>query len=447
MKRNINIINTYITSGDIRSIKAKKNIIGNAISKSISILISLLLIPITINYVNSATYGIWLTLSSIIGWMSFFDIGISNGLRNKLAEAIAMEDFAKAKKLVSTTYAYFIIIFIPLMFVLILMNYNFEWVNALKLSLKMNKDLHSVMSIVICYFCLSFILSTINTVLLADQRPAESSFRTLIIQAVSLVIIFLLTLMTEGSLLKLALALCGVPLFIQIFYNIFLFKKRYRNISPSLGNIDFSLGKEILSLGFRFFIIQIAGIILFQSSNIIIIRFFGPQVVTSYNIAFKYFSILTMGMSIFISPLWTAVTDANAKNDFNWIKIVVNKYLKVGILFSCIGFIMLLFSNSIYHIWVGDIIKIDFSLSLFLYISNVISIFGGIYVSVLNGTGRLKFQFYASILSPILFLLIAYLLIIIFHLGVYSIVIAFILANFNAFILAPWEYYNKILTN
>mgnify|MGYP000199442594 FL=1 len=51
-----------------------------------------MLIPITINYVNADNYGIWLTVSSIISWMSFFDIGINNGLKNKFAEAKAMNN-------------------------------------------------------------------------------------------------------------------------------------------------------------------------------------------------------------------------------------------------------------------------------------------------------------------------------------------------------------------
>lgn len=45
----------------------------------LSIIISLLLVPVTLNYLNSYEYGVWLTLSSILVWINYFDIGLGNG--------------------------------------------------------------------------------------------------------------------------------------------------------------------------------------------------------------------------------------------------------------------------------------------------------------------------------------------------------------------------------
>jgi len=104
-------ITKYFTEGPKRSIKAKKNILASIIIKGLSILISLVLVPLTINYVNPTQYGIWLTLSSIVAWFSFFDIGLTQGLRNKFAEAKANGEDNLAQILVSTTYAILAIIF------------------------------------------------------------------------------------------------------------------------------------------------------------------------------------------------------------------------------------------------------------------------------------------------------------------------------------------------
>lgn len=82
-----------MTSGSERSAKAKKNILEMLFLKGGNILIGLLMVPMTINYVDSENYGIWLTLSSMVAWMSFFNIGLNNGLKNKLCEALAVEDF------------------------------------------------------------------------------------------------------------------------------------------------------------------------------------------------------------------------------------------------------------------------------------------------------------------------------------------------------------------
>ncbi len=52
-----------------------------------------------------------LQLSSIVGWFSFFDIGLTQGLRNKFAEAKAKGDDELAQVYVSTTYAILAMIF------------------------------------------------------------------------------------------------------------------------------------------------------------------------------------------------------------------------------------------------------------------------------------------------------------------------------------------------
>ena len=82
----------FLNKGQERSIKAKKNIISSLLIKGGSIGVSLLLVPLTINYVNADRYGIWLTISSIVAWFSFFDVGLTQGLRNKFAEAKASGD-------------------------------------------------------------------------------------------------------------------------------------------------------------------------------------------------------------------------------------------------------------------------------------------------------------------------------------------------------------------
>jgi O-antigen/teichoic acid export membrane protein len=71
LKSKFIVISGLITKGYERSVKAKKNILSSLIMRGCSIAISLVLVPLTINYVNPSRYGIWLTLSSIVAWFSF----------------------------------------------------------------------------------------------------------------------------------------------------------------------------------------------------------------------------------------------------------------------------------------------------------------------------------------------------------------------------------------
>jgi len=434
-----------VTKGHERSVRAKKNILASIVIKGLSIAISLVLVPLTINYINSSRYGIWLTLSSIVAWLSFFDIGLTQGLRNKFAEAKAKNDDSIAQIYVSTTYALLGIIFLGVWFLFLIINPFLNWSNILNVSESMRSEVSLLTVIIFSYFCISFILRTITTVLVADQQPAKSSLIDLLGQIFSLIFILILVKTTEGSLLKLGIALCVSPLLVLIAASLFLFKGDYKKYRPLISKVEFSCAKDLFNLGLVFFVIQIAGIVQYQTANIIIARNFGTDEVTAYNIVYKYFGILNMIFSIFIVPFWSASTEAYKKNDIQWIKNGIRKYDQLNILLVFAGLAMLIFSNTAYRLWLGEgKVNIPFSLSLWGFLFFNVTIFGGKYVNFLNGISALRIQFLSSLVSPFLYIASAIVLIRYYHLGVFSLFIASIIANFNAFILAPLQYFKII---
>lgn len=438
-------IASFFTQGHERSVKAKQNILSSFFIQGISIGISLIMLPVTLNYVNASQYGIWLTLSSIVTWFSFFDIGLTQGLRNKFAEARAKNQDSLAKVYVSTTYAILIVIFSCLWLILLIANHWVNWASILKVQTDSPNDLVTLALIVFTYFCLRFVFRIINTILIADQKPATSSLLDLAGQALSLGIIFILARSTEGSLIKLGLALCVSPIVILISTNILLFNGKYRRFRPQLSHVNLSYGKELLSLGIVFFVIQVASIIQYQTANIIIARNFGTADVTSYNVVYRYFGVLNMLSAIFLTPLWSASTEAYFKNDIPWIKNAMRKYNLLNLFLICIGIIMLVLSGTIYRLWLGEgKVNIPFSLSFWGFIYFNIIIFGAKYVSFLNGINALRVQFLSSLISPFLYIAAAILLIKQYHFGANSLFIASIIANFNAYLLAPIQYHKIV---
>lgn len=433
----IDRIKKIITTGSERSVKAKKNILGMLFLKGGNIFIGLMLVPMTINYVDSENYGIWLTLSSMVAWMSFFNIGINNGLKNKLGEALANGDLDLGKKYVSTTYAMLCLIFIPLMLILLFVVPFIDWYSVLNISESVGNSLLASICILIVYFCLNFVLSTINMVLQADQNPAGASSRDLVQQVLSLAIIWILTLTTKGSLLNLCVALCASPLVVSGFFNITLFTGRYKAIAPSFKSIDFKIVPSLLNLGVKFFIIQMAGIIQYQMSNFLILKYIGATEVTAYNIAYKYISVLWMVWSIMTTPIWAAVTDAIAKGDFNWIRNTQKRYLKLLMFFIIGGVLMVVVSPWVYKIWIGDSVSITPLLSVFVFLYIWVMMYGNVYVSILNGAGKLNLQMYSCLVSPLVFLGVFSICNHVFNLGAISVLIASILSNFNGFLIAP----------
>jgi O-antigen/teichoic acid export membrane protein len=438
----------FITRGHERSVRAKKNIVSSLLIKGISIAISFVTLPITLNYVDSSTYGVWLTMSSIVGWFVFFDVGLTQGLRNRFAEAKARGEDELARVYVSTTYAILAIIFTSVWVIFLVVNNFLDWSKLLNVSEAMRPDVTTLAIIVFTYFCISFVFRIITTVLLADQYPARSSLVDLSGQILSLIIILILVKTTQGSLVKLGLALCVSPLLVLIGANFIFFGGKYKKYSPSISYIRFVHTKELFNLGLKFFIIQLAAIIQYQTANIIIARNFGTADVTSYNVVYKYFGIPYMIFNIFLVPFWSASTEAYQKKEISWIRNGVRRYNQLGLLMLFGTLIMLLFSSPFYRLWLGEgKVTIAFSLSLWGFVYFNVMMFGGKYVQFLNGISALRIQFITSIISPVLYLGIVMMLIKVFQVGVYSIFIGAILASFNGYILAPIQYHMVVNKN
>ena len=395
-------INKLITSGNSRSIAVKKNIIGSFLVKGISIIVSLLLVPLTLGYVSSEIYGIWLTISSIMVWLGFFDVGFTLGLKNKLAEAIALNDWKRGKALVSTTYFMMILIFIPLCIILEIIIPHINWAGFLNINEVYNNDIIKALYVLAACFCLQMIVNVLTAVIAAYQKVALSSSFPVIGNILSLAAIFILTKTCPPSLMALAFALSLMPVLVLIIASVIFYHKRFNKVAPSIKAIEKKYIKDLFSLGASFFIIQLQVVILFQCTNILISNISGPEEVTAYNISYKYMSIAMMAYTIILSPLWPAFTDAYTKRDFNWMRSVYRKMIKVYLLSVVIMIIMVAVSSVAYKLWIGNKADIPFLMTSLVAVYMMINNWDSLQVNLINGIGTIKLQLYVTLIGLVL---------------------------------------------
>ena len=379
-------------SGDSRSVAVKKNIIGSLLVKGISIVVSLMLVPMTLGYVSSEVYGIWLTLSSIMMWLNFFDVGFTLGLKNKLAESLALKDVKRGKSLVSTTYFMMGLIFVPLCIVLVLLAPHVDWPSLLNVNPEYNEAIVKAMYVLSVCFCCQMMVNVLTAVISAHQEVALSSVFPVVGNILSLVVIAVMTQILPPSLPALAWAISAMPVIVLVVASLILYSKRYRLVSPSFSCINKAYVKDLFGLGVKFFLIQIQVIVLYQSTNILISNVAGPNEVTQYNIAYKYLGVAMMLYTIILSPLWPAFTDAYAKEDFGWMKRVYRKMAKVYAVSVAVLAVMVIASPFVYRIWIGDKVDIPMVMTLCVAVYMAVHSWDALQVQQINGIGKIGLQ-------------------------------------------------------
>lgn len=399
----------FLTSGDKRTQTAKKNISISFISKGISILVSFLIVPLTLSYVTKVEYGIWMTISSIVQWFSFFDIGLGNGLRNKLAEALARGDENKAKVYISSTFFLISIISLGMLLAFFIGAQFISWNDVLNTNLIENERLEEIVVLVFFFFCMDFILKIFTNILQAQQRYAFNDIVSIIVQLSGLLALYVLIKTTNGSLFNLCFVYAGKSPFIMIITGVVLFAGILKKYIPKWRYVSIKESIPLLNLGFKFFLNQILFILVTQSSVIIVIQFFGPEDVTVFNLAVRYISIGSMLYMMVLTPFLTAFTEAYTVNDFEWIRKSMEKIRRIWIAVSVFTLFLALGYQIFFKLWVGDKLEIPEHLIIFLTISQIINTSYNGYSLFLNGIGKIKLQLYLLLVQAIAFIPLSYL--------------------------------------
>lgn len=404
------IISIILKANNEKDRNVKRNIIGSLIIKGLNIIVQLLLVPLTLHYLDASIYGVWLTVSSIVLWLSFFDIGFSLGLKNKLAEALANNDFIRGKKLVSTTYVTLTLIFLPICLLFEFVIPTLDLSKLLNVPLYFNEELSLVFQILVLCVCIQMVVGTICSVLQAFQKVALSNSFSVIGNVLAIIVVYVLTKTTEPSMVYLALTVSYLPVIVMIVSSIYFFRTSLKKISPSLSSVDFKLNHELFGLGIKFFIIQIQVLVLYQSTNILISNISSPTEVTEYNIAYKYISTALMILNMILGPLWPAFTDAYTLRDFDWMNGIYKKMEKLfgGIVLLII--LMCLCSPIVYKLWIGESVYIQWSMTIMISLYIIINCWLAIQINLINGIGSVKLQSIITTLGMFLHIPLSFLI-------------------------------------
>lgn len=396
---------------DTRSSLILKNVVASFLVKGWSVVVQLLLVPLTLACLGVYENGVWLTVSSVLLWIDNLDVGLGNGLRNKLAIYVAEDNIEKAREMVSSTIAMLTVIIVPVCVLLVALEIFGDVYGMFNVSIEKVDNLSSVLVVSTILVCSTFILKFLGNFYMGLQLPAVNNAIVTGGNTLALVGTFLVFQSGRHSLLLIAIANTAGPFLAYLICYPVTFYGKFRYLRPSLSLVRLSAVRELFVIGSKFFILQIAGIILFFSTNIIISHFFTPSMVTPYQIANRYFMVAMLLFTILCVPYWSATTDAYAKNDTEWIRKSNRTLNKMMLFIFMLVVTMTLLSRMVYGIWIGDKAVVPFSMTVLVGIYEFILIVSTRYSFVLNGIGKLKLQLCVTIVVAILYIPLAVLVV------------------------------------
>lgn len=374
-----------------------KNIVAAFGIKGIALLISLYTMPAYMRYfADQRILGVWYTILSVLTWILNFDLGIGNGLRNKLSASLALDDQALSRKYIASAYGMIgaAVLFLTIATRIVLPFCNWNTIFNVDVALIPAADLQDAIWLTLIGMLFQFFLRLISSILYAMQMASVNNLLTLITSVMQL--LFALFAPNFGPVKNLvmfsgAYVVCvNLPLIIT---TIAVFAGPLKRCRPRIKDFEMQRAKEVLSLGGMFFFCQILYMIIANTNEFFISHYTGSADVVDYQIYYKLFSMAGVLMTLALSPIWSAVTKAIAEKDFSWLQVLYTRLKKISFIAIAGEFFLIIILQFLINIWLGEeAIQVDYIYALIFAFFGSAMLYQSMLSSFVCGMGRMKLQ-------------------------------------------------------
>jgi len=367
--------------------------IAAAAAKIIAVSTSLVTIPMTLHYLGSERFGLWMTVSSVVAILNFADFGIGNGVLNAISEANGKDDveaireyIASGALLLSTIAACLLAIFL-LVYRFIPFSEFFNVRSELAV-----REAGPAMAVFCGCFLLNIPLGIVQRIQLGLQEGFISNLWQLFGSLTGLLGI-IVVIHFQAGLPWLVLALAGAPVFAMLVNGIIFFTATRPNLRPKAQNVSQAAMNRIAHIGMLFFVLQLAVAMAYSSDNVIAAQVLGPDAVTRYSITAKMFSMISVLLAMFLGPLWPAYGEAISRGDLLWVRKTLFRSLFGAMVIAGIGALTLvLLGPWLLKVWVHRILDPPFFLLLGLGLWAIVEAGGSALAMFLNGANIVGLQ-------------------------------------------------------
>lgn len=417
---------------------------ASALAALVQLGAGLVVVPLSLGYLGSERYGLWMTVTSLTAMLAFADFGMGNGLLNAIASADGSDDDAEAAA--ATSSAVFLLTALAALLAgLFWMSYPFvAWERLLNAaSPALAGDARLVVAVTIMCAIASLPLGTSQRVQMGYQEGflngawnAGGSLLGLLALAIAI--------NHRASLPWLVLCLAGAPVVALAGNSLALFRYRRPVLWPRWRLVSSKTMSHLLGVGVLFFAIQLAGAVGYQLPVLAIARLLGPSQVTNFSVPLRLFMVMPALMGFFLTPLWPAYREALARGDVPWVKRAVRVSLGVCVALNAAwGLALIFYGNALLHWWVGPRVVAPLGLRIGLALWGALTGLGGPFAMFLNGAGALRFQAACAWLMAAASVVLAWLLIP--HFGVTGAACAMVAAQAACVLLPSALYVPRVL--
>jgi O-antigen/teichoic acid export membrane protein len=290
------------------------------LGRGVGLLVSAISLPLTVRYLGPERYGIWITASTTVVMLNVIDFGIANTLTNIISRAYAADDRSAAQRFYATAFWISMALAMAIALVAALLWGHINWASALHThDPATTREASLCVAIAFGFFLLSLPLNLIHRVLSGYQQTQITNYFNLMSNILGLGSI-LLVIRLHGSLPQLMFVYSSTLLASTAALNLWVVFWDKRWLLPRPAIVSRMVVSELMQSGFAFFILQLAGLVVFNSDNIVITHYLGAAEVTPYSVAWRIGGYAAILQTAVFPSLWPAYSEAYVRGEYAWVR-------------------------------------------------------------------------------------------------------------------------------
>lgn len=375
---------------------------ASLLAKVFSVGTALISAPLTLHYLGSERYGMWMTMSSLVAMFAFADLGIGNGVLNAVAAAHGRNDRRAIRGFVSSGFFALSAVACVLIGVFALAYPFVPWFKLFNVETTQTRaEAGPALGVLVACFALAIPIGIVQRVQMGLQRGFVASLWQCASSLLGLTGL-LIAVHWRAGLPWLVFAFAGAPLIASLFNSLMFFGRLERDIAPSPQAVSNQAVLRVAKTGMLFFVLQIAVAVTFASDNVVIAQILGAESVTEYAVPERMFSLISMMLGMALMPLWPAYGEAIARGDHPWVRRILRRSFLASIGLAAVGSTCLVLAGPrLIALWVGHAVEPLFLLMLGFGVWKVIEAGGNAVAMFLNGAHVVSAQVIVATITAV----------------------------------------------
>lgn len=389
-----------VTDAQRRYVRIMQGMVTGLMGRGVTLIVSFISIPLTVRYLGPERYGVWITISTLMTWIAFVDLGTSNSLTNAVSEAYGAGRQDLAQMYVASAL-WLQIAFALLMGAAFLVAWRLvAWDRLLNVQSPLARaEVAPAVAVAFVIFALNLPLSSVGRIYGGYQEVAIANAWNAIGSVLGLIALVVVT-MARGGLVSLVMAVSGSMLLINAVSAIWMFGWAKPWLVPRFRSVSRSAIRKIGGLGGMFFLLQLGSLALFQTDNLIVAHFLGASAVTPYSVTWRLFTYTTMFQILALPSFWPAYAEAFSRGDRGWIQRSFHLNFGIGLASTVMLAIpLVIFGPWIIGHWAGAAAIPPFALLFWMAVWSVIYAVSASQACLLMGASRLRGQAIYTLLA------------------------------------------------